>query len=314
MYAAELLAAFALDFVLGDPRGFPHPVRLLGAVLNRAGNLARRRIPDPFLAGLVATCVTLCAAAALVAGTIILANAFWPGLGRVARIVWLYLGLATRSLDREARAVLHHLEAGDTAKAREALAGIVGRNTTELTEPDIVTATIETVAENTVDGVLAPAFYALIGGPVLMWIFKAISTADSMIGHRTFRSFGRFAARLDDAANFLPARACFLLFPVASTFTGFDGAAALHVMRRDHARHDSPNAGIPEAAMAGALHARLGGTAVYGETMASKGPFGSEFPPPAQAQVEGALSIMWTVSLLGLIAGALLRAGLTGQG
>jgi adenosylcobinamide-phosphate synthase len=260
--------AYALDWLVGDPEWAPHPVRWMGRLIQAGENFLRRPIRAPraeFAGGLL---LSLSVVGAFGVGSWVLL--LW--LGRLnhmlAFAVALYFAvttLATRSLLDEARAVRRLLLNSDLAGARCKVARIVGRDTHALDEPEVTRAVIETLAESASDGVIAPMFYLAIGGAPAALAYKAVNTLDSMIGHRDerYEFFGKFAARLDDAANFIPARLTALLFVLAAWALGLDWRGAWRVLLRDGAKHKSPNAGRPEAAMAGALGVRLGGTNYY---------------------------------------------------
>jgi adenosylcobinamide-phosphate synthase len=260
--------AYALDWLIGDPEWAPHPVRWMGWLIQIGERLLRRFIRGPraeFIGGLS---LSLLVVGVFGLGGWLLLE--WLG-GRnktVAFVVALYFAvttLATRSLLDEARAVRRLLLNSDLLAARRRVARIVGRDTQALDEPEVTRAVIETLAESASDGVVAPIFYLAIGGAPAALAYKAVNTLDSMIGHRDerYEYFGKFAARLDDAANFIPARLTALLFTLAAWILRLDWRGAWRVWRRDAAKHKSPNAGCPEAAMAGALDARLGGTNYY---------------------------------------------------
>ncbi len=248
MTPARLAAAYALDLAAGDPEWFPHPVRFFGAVIER-GEHGLRRLGSDTVAGAVLT-----------AGVVSIA---WV-MGRPNNAAWqvmlAWTTLATRSLLSEAGAVVRALECGDLDAARVRLARIVGRDTAHLDESEIARAVIETLAESACDGIVAPLFWLAAGGVKCGMAYKAVNTLDSMIGHREppYTHFGRVAARLDDAANLVPARLTALAIGAAAGSGG-----SLQVWWRDGGKHASPNAGQSEAAMAGALGVRLGGTNLY---------------------------------------------------
>jgi adenosylcobinamide-phosphate synthase len=260
--------AYALDWLVGDPEWAPHPVRWMGRLIHIGEGLLRRLTRTPraeFVGGLL---LSLSVVGVFGVGS-------WRLLGwlggwnrTLAFVVALYFAattLATRSLLDEARAVRRLLLKSDLPAARRQVARIVGRDTDALDEPEVRRAVIETLAESASDGVIAPMFYLAIGGPPAALAYKAVNTLDSMIGHRDkrYEYFGKLAARLDDAANFIPARLTALLFILAAWALGLDWRGAWRVLWRDGARHKSPNAGRPEAAMAGALGVQLGGTNYY---------------------------------------------------
>jgi len=257
----QIAIALLLDLVCGDPRWLPHPVRLIGLLIAVLEVPARRAVPDTRLAGSL-TALAVILTAALTTGAMIgIAGWIHPLLGDAVSILLLYTTLAARDLADHSGAVWRALDEGDLTEARRLVSWLVGRDTERLTEPEIVRATVESVAENSVDGIIAPLFFAALGGPVAAMAYKAASTLDSMIGYRSeqYIDFGRTAAKIDDGANWLPARISAPILTAAAAFTGQQAADAWRIARRDGRKHMSPNAGIAEAAFAGALGIRLGG-------------------------------------------------------
>lgn len=308
MQPVDLLAAAALDALLGDPEWFPHPVRGVGRLIGGLETLTRRAWRNERLAGTVTILLAIAVTAGTVWATLAAARALSPWAERALGILWVYFGLSARCLSDEALRVDRDLRRGDLGAARRSVARIVGRDTQSLDASGVSRAAIESVAENTVDGILTPLFFAGLAGPVGIWVFKAISTGDSMIGHRDerYRRFGTVAARLDDVANFIPARLAPPLFALAALATGRSAAGAWRVGWRDRHHHDSPNAGIPEAAMAGALSIRLGGPATYEGESIEHAPFGAEFAPPEPRHIRPAVAVLWGASAaaVALAAGA----------
>ncbi|MBR2663046.1 MAG: cobalamin biosynthesis protein CobD, partial [Clostridia bacterium] len=261
---AALIAGFLLDLLLGDPEWLYHPVRLIGKYISiaekrlraRGGNLRKSAVLLT-----VSTVLLTMISAALILGLLQAAGRIPLFIG-MAVLDWM--GIAVTCMAREARDVEKSFDRGIDA-ARKQVARIVGRDTCKLNEEEIIKATVETVAENTTDGVISPIFWALLGGPVLLWGFKAASTLDSMVGYMDdrYRDIGWSSARLDDMLNFFPARLTALLMICAAFLTGMDGRNACRIVRRDHANHKSPNCAWSEAAAAGTLHIQLGGTNVY---------------------------------------------------
>lgn len=256
-----ILTALLLDLVFGDPRWFPHPVRLLGRLIQALEGPARRAIPDARVAGAVTALTVILAATLATALLVGIAGQLHPLLGDAVAIVVLYTTIAAHDLAGHSLAVYRALEKFDLAEARRRVSWLVGRDTDRLNEREVVRAAVESVAENTVDGIIAPLFYAALGGPVAAMAYKAINTLDSMIGYKSERylDFGKAAARIDDAANYLPARIAAPILTAASALLGFRARAAWEISQRDGRKHQSPNAGIAEAAVAGALGIRLGG-------------------------------------------------------
>jgi adenosylcobinamide-phosphate synthase len=301
MHPLDLLAAVALDAVLGDPEWFPHPVRYVGRLIHNLETVTRRCWRNERIAGTVTILVTILITAGVVWGSLAIARMAGSWVERIVTVAWVYLGISARCLSDEARRVDRDLRRNDLPAARQSVARIVGRDTQSLDASGVSRAAIESVAENTVDGILTPLFFAALTGPIGLWIFKAVSTGDSMIGHMNerYRRFGTVAARLDDAANFIPARLAPLLFALAALLTGNRAVSAWHVAWRDRHHHDSPNAGIPEAAMAGALGVRLGGPVTYAGEPIEHVPFGAEYPPPEPRQLRSARVMLWGVTILG---------------
>jgi len=257
----KIVLALLLDFIVGDPRRLPHPVRLIGWMIARMENLTRRIFTNQRIAGFV-TALSVILTTALAAWALIeTAEKIHPVLGDAVSVILLYTTFATRDLADHGRAVYEALDGGDLILARRRVAMLVGRDTERLTDEGVVRAAVESVAENTVDGVLAPLFFAAVGGPILAMAYKAASTLDSMIGYRNERyiDFGKTGAKIDDAANWIPARLSAPIIAAAALLTGLRARASWRMALRDGRKHLSPNAGISEAAFAGALGVRLGG-------------------------------------------------------
>ena len=215
-----------------------------------------------------------------------------------------WMGIAVTCMAKEARGVGRALKLG-VGPARKQVARIVGRDTENLNEEEIIKATVETVAENTTDGVISPILYALIGGPVLLWGYKAVNTLDSMVGYmdEKYRDIGWSSAKLDDVLNFIPARLMALLMPLAARLTGLDGKNALRIVRRDHANHKSPNSAWSEAAAAGALHIQLGGTHLYFGKPVEKPTIGDDDRPAEEEDIRKVNRLLYVTSgLMMLIA------------
>ncbi|NCP04030.1 MAG: cobalamin biosynthesis protein CobD [Deltaproteobacteria bacterium] len=308
MSAELLLAAFVLDLLIADPRGWPHPVVWIGRLISVGETPLREQIKDEYWGGLLLVLLVVGATglSALLALTLAGAVAGWLQL---LLSLWLAAScLALRGLHRESQPVIEALQRGELDAARQALAMIVGRDTAQLDAAGILRATVETLAENAADGVIAPLFYLCLGGPVAGLLYKAVNTLDSMIGYKNQRylHFGRVAARLDDLLNWFPARLTGLLLVAAAWLNGMDGPGAWRMMRRDAKRHLSPNAGWPEAAAAGALGLQLGGDAFYGGDYVEKATFGEPLRPIVIADYGRMLRLLYTSALLGLLLALLL--------
>ncbi|MBR4475025.1 MAG: cobalamin biosynthesis protein CobD [Oscillospiraceae bacterium] len=269
MILAAMLTGFALDLLFGDPAWLPHPVVIMGKVISRYERSLRPRFPrtprGELLSGamLAVSLPLLCFGLSFAVCR--LARLLHPAAELAVQTFWCAQSLAARGLAEESGKVCDALRAGDLPAARSAVARIVGRDVEHLDEEGVAKAAVETVAENASDGVAAPLLYMALGGAPLALFYKAINTMDSMLGYRNDRYlyFGRAAARLDDAANWLPSRIAALFWVAAAALTGQDAAGAFRIWRRDARRHQSPNAGQTESACAGSLGIQLGGEAWY---------------------------------------------------
>lgn len=306
--------AWLLDQLAGDPEWLPHPVRLIGFVTAR-GETALRRPNQAELSELVSGgALSLAVVATSYYAThqlIRLANRLSPAMGNTVEVLLAWTCLAARNLEQEATYVVDALDSGDLPLARHRLARIVGRDTQHLDTQEIYRALIETLAESASDGILAPLFYMALGGVPLAMAYKAVNTLDSMIGHADERYFyfGKAAARLDDAANYLPARlTAAAIVAVSNVHEYCDPVAAWQTWCRDGGKHKSPNAGQPESAIAGALHVRLGGDNIYSGELVRAAHIGGEFSPPSLPKVKSAIGLVSVVTLLGVACGVILSA------
>ena len=268
MLGWQLFTAFLTDLVFGDPPGMPHPVRGFGVFISKGEAIIRRITRSNRALFWSGAFLAVSLACGVGLGTWLLLRLLQRTSPAVALIASLYLAYSTlsiRGLDEAASAVVNRLRNNDREGARSSLAMIVGRDTQSLDENEILRAVMETVAENCCDGVVAPLFYLALGGVPAALAYKAINTLDSMIGYKNDRYFyfGKFAARLDDAANYLPARFTALLVVLAAWCLGMNGLNALRITLRDAHLQPSPNSGYPEAAFAGALGVRFGGLNLY---------------------------------------------------
>ena len=309
--AALIIVAFCLDLLLGDPRWFPHPVVAIGRLISGLERLLRRFIPHARSGGVVLLCATVAISYCLVYLALKSAYALHPYLGFAVAAVVAWSCLAARSLQRESQLVANALQRQDLPEARRYLSRIVGRDTDGLGAPEIWRGVVETVAENTADGVIAPLFFLMVGGPALAMAYKAVNTLDSMVGYKNERylHFGWASARFDDLANYLPARLSGLLMVIAAPLVGLSGRGAWRIMMRDGRNHSSPNSGIPEAAAAGATGVRLGGVNNYFGRPVAKPTIGDPVHPLSLAAYRGTVRLMYGAELL-LIAGFLLLAAL----
>jgi adenosylcobinamide-phosphate synthase len=299
-----IASAYVLDLVAGDPLILPHPVRWIGRAVSSLEGLLRRFSGTPSrerLAGIVLA-VGVTGGVYLGAYYLLrLAGAIYAPLHYMLYGYMVWTSLSIKSLGSEAVEVVRAIENGSIEAARRRLSRIVGRDTATLAEEDVLRAAIETVSENASDGIVAPLFYLAIGGAPLMLAYKAVNTLDSMVGYkdRRYIDFGRASARLDDAANYAPARLTAALMAVSSFVSGLDWRASARVALRDGRNHPSPNSGYPEAAAAGALGVRLGGGASYGGVWSPK-PFIGDGRPPARHDVLLCIRLMRVTAFLGV--------------
>jgi adenosylcobinamide-phosphate synthase len=291
----ELLAGVGLDVLIGDPRWLPHPVRGFGWLATRLETLCRSTGLPLRVAGIVFWLIAVTSAGAVVAASVAWLPRPWIS------IYWIFALLAIRDLEFEAALVVRALRAQNLDEARHMLSRIVGRDTASLDESEVVRATIETVAENLSDAVVAPLFYLALAGPVGMGVYKAVNTLDSMVGHRNlrYREFGWAPARADDLANLIPARLTAVLIWFCALILRYDARRSVAVTLRDARRQLSPNSGYPEAAVAGALGIRLGGLNYYGGVPSRKEflgdpvfPLSADLFPKVRAILYGCSALM----------------------
>ncbi len=303
-----LVVGFVLDGLLGDPKGWPHLIRFFGVVISYLEKLLYP-LKNKRLAGGLLVVFTLCICGGLPTLLLVL---FWkisPWLFFLLESLLSWQLLAARSLHDESLPVYEALMEEDLPKARKALSFIVGRDTENLDAAAISRATVETVAENTADGVAAPLFYLTLAGAPLACLYKAINTLDSMVGYRNkrYEEFGSCAARLDDLANYIPARLCALLMILASALAGLSARNAWRIWRRDRRKHASPNSAQTEAVMAGALGIELAGDAWYFGQLIQKPSIGDALRPIEAEDIHLAHRILFLTSLLHFLLSILLR-------
>lgn len=299
-----LLAALLLDLMLGDPRWLPHPVVMIGRMITSLERWLRLLIRNERVGGVLLLLITV----GITWGIAVTAEQVVYGISRSAgyafSAILAWTTIAGRSLHRESGLVAAALAGGDIPEARRALSMIVGRDTEHLGERDIWRGTVETVAENSSDGVIAPLFYLAIGGAPLALAYKAVNTLDSMVGYRNDRYliFGWASARFDDICNFVPARITGLLMVAAAPLTGLSASGAWKIMRRDGSKHSSPNSGVPEAAVAGALGVQLGGANRYFGREVAKPTIGDAAQELGSHSWQGAVRLMYGAEGLFLLA------------
>lgn len=315
-----------LDLLLGDPHWLWHPVRGIGKIiewtergLRRAFGIRPERESDAgkkMAAGILLVIMVLTAVLTITCGLLTLAGMVHPAFRVVLECMICYQMLAMKSLKVESMKVCHALKGGDMEAARSAVSMIVGRDTGHLTAEGITKAAVETVAENTSDGVIAPLLYMLVFGVYGGVAYKAVNTMDSMVGYRNdkYLYMGRFAARLDDVCNFIPARISALCMIMAAFLLGLDGRRAAYVFRRDRFCHASPNSAQTEAVCAGALGVELAGDAWYGGVLHKKPSIGDAVREVEAEDIVRANRLLYVTSGIVFAAGILVLAVLGGTG
>ena len=314
MIGEAVLGGFVLDTLFGDPPWFPHPVVLMGKAISALEKRLRARLPQTPQGELLGGAVV---AFALPVGTFLLtslvclgAAKLSPWLGLAVQMFWCGQALAAKGLAQESTNVYRALIKPDLPAARKAVSRIVGRDTQNLTLEGVTKAAVETVAENASDGVIAPLLYMLLGGAPLALTYKAINTMDSMLGYKNekYLYFGRAAAKLDDAANYLPSRLAGLLWCAAAALTGNSPKGAWRIWRRDRRCHASPNSAQTESACAGALGVQLAGPAYYFGEYYAKPTIGDPLRPIEPEDIRRANRMMYAESVLALAVGLAVRA------
>ena len=307
-------AGFALDLLLGDPERVPHPVVYMGRAISALEKTLRRLFPKTdkgeLTAGAVLAVVMSAGTLTLTALTCFALGKIHPALRWTAEIIWCWQALAMRGLREETIKVRDKLDTDTLDSARRQVSRVVGRDTAELSPEGVTKAAVETVAENFSDGVIAPLFWMLIGGAPLALCYKAINTMDSMVGYKNekYLYFGSTPARLDDLANFIPARISAGLLILSAALCGGDARNAYIIWRRDRRKHESPNSAQTESAMAGALGVRLAGPASYFGVIHEKPFIGDSLRPIEPEDITRANRLMYAGSFLGLMIFSALRA------
>lgn len=312
--ALPMLIGFIIDIILGDPYSLPHPIRAIGTLISKLEKFVRSRFNNlrkggAFLAVAVLVISTLAPLLIL-----ILCYRINVILGVVIESVMCWQLVAARCLQKESMKVCCALEENDTEKARKAVSMIVGRDTEVLDEKGIIKAAVETVAENTSDGVTAPIMYISLGGAAFGFFYKAANTMDSMIGYKNekYADIGRFAARLDDLLNFIPSRLTALAMILSAYLLKLDGKNAFYIWKRDRRKHASPNSAQTESVCAGALDIRLAGDAYYFGELYKKEFIGDDIRPPESVDIRCANRLMYCTSVIVLIISAAARAFIFG--
>lgn len=306
-HTIALAAGYLLDLLIGDPRWLYHPVCLIGNLIALLEKGIRKILPKTEkgeLSGGFLEVVLVCLISLGVPCAVLsVLYRYLPLAGLALETFWCYQLLATKSLKDESMKVYDRLKNGTIEEARYAVSMIVGRDTAELTEEGVTKAAVETVAENGSDGVIAPMLYMAVGGAPLMFLYKGINTMDSMLGYKNDRYlyFGRCAAKLDDLANYIPARISGWLMVAAAFLTGMDGKNAAKIYKRDRRNHASPNSAQTEAAVAGALRVQLAGNACYFGKLYEKPTIGDKLREVEPEDIRRANRLLYGASVLSVL-------------
>lgn len=297
--------ALLLDTLVGDPRSKYHPVVLIGNCISFYEHLLYKKntiAKNQILLGISTVLLVLMTVMLIVTGLLFIGGTIHPIGYFIVSLLCLYIAISPRCLAEAGIEIANLLRKQDISEARRKVGWIVGRKTSELDESEITRATIETVAENTVDGIISPLFWFVLLGPWGAIGYRAINTMDSMLGYKNERYlyFGRFAARLDDVVNYIPARITCVLFVIASFLCGKDWKHAIRIATRDAHKHPSPNGGYAEAPVAGALHIRLGGQNVYHDKVTFRAYMGDPITSMVGKHIYQTIYLMYTVSILGV--------------
>lgn len=300
MYAFAIGLGYLLDLFLKDPQAVWHPVRLIGNFIAAQERFYRNILKLELAGGLLLAVITPATVFILSLGMLMLLERIHWSLALIGNAMLVWCAISPSALAAEALKIERRLEAGDDAGAKKALSMIVGRDTASMDRAAIVRATVETVAENSVDGLISPLFYAALGGGPLAMAYRAVNTCDSMVGYRNerYERFGKIPARVDDIANFIPARAALVIINAAARPAGLNARMAMVIGLRDRLKHPSPNSAHGEAAFAGALGVRLGGPSLYGGALKEKPWLGDGLQPMDAPVIAHARRLLWWTALV----------------
>lgn len=302
-----IVTGFILDLILGDPHSLPHPICLIGNFISFLERNLRKILGFSnnglLIGGGVMVFLVISTCFAVPYALLYLTGLVNPWLAFGLETLMFYQIFATKCLRDESMKVFYALQEGDLEKARLMLSWIVGRDTKNLTEAEVTKGAVETIAENTADGIIAPMLYMFLGGAPLAFLYKGINTMDSMVGYKNekYLYFGRCAAKLDDVANFIPARITGLLMIAAAYFLNLDAERAWKIFRRDRYNHLSPNSAMTESVAAGALNIQLGGGHFYFGKWVHKDTIGDDIRPVKAEDIVATNNLLYMTAILSLI-------------
>ena len=302
-----LVMGYILDLIFGDPYWMPHPVRFIGNLISILEKVIRRFMPKTkrgeYLGGIILTVMVVSISMVIPLVIILMAKSINTYLALTVETFMCYQILATKSLKVESMKVYDELEKNDLPSARKAVSMIVGRDTKDLTFSGVAKAAVETVAENTSDGIIAPMIFIAIGGAPMGFFYKAINTMDSMVGYKNekYMNFGRFAAKLDDVVNYLPARISAYQMILSSFFLRYDYKNAFKIYKRDRYNHASPNSAQTESVCAGALDVQLAGNAYYFGKLYEKPTIGDDIREINYDDIKKANRLLYCTSFISIV-------------
>lgn len=306
----SIIIGFILDCIFGDPYNFPHPIRLIGKLISNLERLMRKLFPEKLYIGGVLMSLSVMLVSVSVPFLILLfCYKINTVLGIIIESVMCWYLIAPKCLKTESMKVYKAVSENDIDKSRKALSMIVGRDTDKLDFEGIIKADVETVAENTSDGVTAPIFYMAFGGAVFGFLYKSVNTMDSMVGYKNekYKDFGRFPAKLDDVLNYIPSRITAVLMIISAYILRYDGKSAYRIWKRDRLKHASPNSAQTESVCAGALNIRLAGDAYYFGELHKKSYIGDNLKPIEKNDIIKANKLMYATTVLMLILSVIFR-------
>ena len=309
IFFIKIWIAYVLDLIFGDPQNVVHPVQVIGKIIS-AGEKVLLRKKYKFLAGAVLNIFTVSITYTLM--YLISKSVKISVFFMIIEIYLMYTIFSINSLAREGNRVYRILKEGDIEKARKDLSYLVSRDTEMMDEKMIIRSTMETISENTVDGIVAPMFYMFLGGMPLAMAYKAINTLDSMVGYKNekYMDFGKFSAKVDDVANFIPARITGILIVLASMILGYDYKNSLKIFLRDRKNHSSPNSAHSEASVAGALRVQFGGKVSYFGKEIDKPTIGDKTKEFELEDIRKNIRIMYVTSFLSLVMFSVISVGI----
>ena len=311
----SIILGFIIDCIFGDPYNFPHPVRLIGNLISELEKIMRKLFPDNlYIGGVLMSLSVIFLSTAVPFLILFLFYKINIVFGIIAESIMCWYLIAPKCLKTESMKVYKAVSENDIEKSRKAVSMIVGRDTQFLDFEEVIKATIETVAENTSDGVTAPVFYMSFGGAVLGFFYKSVNTMDSMVGYKNekYKDFGRFSAKFDDVLNYIPSRLTAVLMVISAFILKYDGKSAYRIWKRDRLKHASPNSAQTESVCAGALNVRLAGDAFYFGKLCKKQYIGDNIRPVEKDDIIKANRLMYVTTILMIVLSVILRVIIMG--